>query len=131
MLSTCHFWSESVSITALHVEGADVGQTDWAQIAELYGALARIAPSPVVELNRAAAVGVAHGPSPGLELLAPLLADPRLASYQPLHAPHAELLRRAGDLSAAKRAYQEAIALSSNAVQRTKLEAHLRKLEHA
>jgi RNA polymerase sigma-70 factor (ECF subfamily) len=116
------------AITALQIEGADVGQTDWAQIADLYRELARIAPSPVVELNRAAAVGFAHGPSAGLELLAPLLADRRLAGYQPLHATHAELLRRAGDVSAAMRAYEEAIALSRNSVQRTELEARLRAL---
>src|ERR1039458_9280648 len=99
------------AITAVHVRGADTGTTDWKQIAELYRALGEIAPSPVVELNRAAAVGSAAGPQAGLELLEPLLTDPTLERYQPLHAAHADLLRRAGDPVAAARAYERAIAL--------------------
>ncbi|HEY3187119.1 MAG TPA: sigma-70 family RNA polymerase sigma factor, partial [Solirubrobacteraceae bacterium] len=82
------------AIAALHVGAPSSEETDWAQIAELYGALARLAPSPVVEVNRAVAVAFASGPAAGLELLAPLLADPGLERYQPLHAAHAELLRR-------------------------------------
>ena len=85
------------AITALHIEAADADDTDWAQIAELYGALAKLSRSPVVELNRAAALGFADGPRAGLAQLAPLLEDPALEHYQPLHAAHAELLRRAGD----------------------------------
>jgi RNA polymerase sigma-70 factor (ECF subfamily) len=103
--------------------------TDWTQIAELYGALAQIAPSPVVELNRAAAVAFATGPSAGLELLEPLLDDPALERYQPLYATHADMLRRAGDLSAARRAYERAIELSANVVERAELERRLRDLE--
>ena len=72
------------AITAVHVRGADTGTTDWERIAELYRALGQIAPSPVVELNRAAAVGFAVGPQAGLELLEPLLVDPALERYQPL-----------------------------------------------
>ena len=102
--------------------------TDWAQIAELYGALARLNPSPVVELNRAVAVGLADGPAAGLELLEPLLADPALERYQPLHAAHAELLSRAGDAEGAARAYERAIALSANAVERAELERRLAAL---
>jgi RNA polymerase sigma-70 factor (ECF subfamily) len=116
------------AITALHVQAPDAGATDWAQIAELYGALARMSPSPVVELNRAVAVGFAHGPEAGLELLAPLLADAALERYQPLHAAHAELLRRAGDTRAAARAYERAIALSANEIERAELERRLREL---
>lgn len=97
-------------------------QTDWAQIAELYGALARIAPSPVVELNRAVAVGFAAGPAAGLEVLEPLVREGALDGYQPLHAARAELLRRAGDRSGAAEAYRRAIALSANAVERAALE---------
>src|SRR5207302_10331236 len=76
------------AITALHIQGSDAGATDWEQIAELYRALARLSPSPVVELNRAAAVGFAAGPQAGLELLQPLLGDSALDDYQPLHATH-------------------------------------------
>jgi RNA polymerase sigma-70 factor, ECF subfamily len=118
------------AITALHVQSAE-GDTDWARIAELYGALASLAPSPVVELNRAAAVGYAHGPAAGLELLAPLLADPALERYQPLHAAHAELLRQAGDVPGAAAAYERAIALSANAVEREELERRMGALSKA
>ena len=117
------------AITAVHVRGAETGTTDWEQIAELYRALGEIAPSPVVELNRAAAVGFAVGPQAGLELLEPLLADPVLDSYQPLHAAHADLLRRAGDPVAAARAYERAIALSANAVERAELQLRLSTLD--
>ena len=117
------------AITALQIRGADTGTTDWEQIAELYGALGQIAPSPIVELNRAAAVGFAVGPEAGLELLEPLLADPALERYQPLHAAHADLLRRAGDPAAAARAYERAIALSANAVERAELHRRLSTLD--
>jgi RNA polymerase sigma-70 factor, ECF subfamily len=116
------------AITALHIQAPDTEATDWAQIAELYGALAQLQPSAVVELNRAAAVGFAHGHDAGLELLAPLLADAALERYQPLHAVHAELLRRAGDLDGAARAYERAIELSANAVERDELERRLEEL---
>jgi RNA polymerase sigma-70 factor (ECF subfamily) len=117
------------AITALHVQASDPDATDWPQIAELYGALAKLTPSPVVELNRAAAFGFAFGPDAGLELLEPLLEDPALERYQPLHAAHAELLRRAGDLAGAERAYERAIELSANAVERSELERRLHALK--
>jgi RNA polymerase sigma-70 factor (ECF subfamily) len=113
------------AITALQIQAPDAEKTDWAQIAELYGALARLNPSPVVELNRAVAVGLAEGPAAGLTLLESLLGDPALARYQPLYAAHAELLSRAGDASAAAGAYERAIALSANAVERAELERRL------
>jgi RNA polymerase sigma-70 factor (ECF subfamily) len=116
------------TIAAVHLDAADPEETDWAQIADLYGALATISPSPVVELNRAVAVGFVAGPQAGLELLGPLLADPRLERYQPLHAAHAELLRRSEDLAGAERAYRRAIALSTNAVERAELERRSREL---
>ena len=113
------------AITALQIQAPDTDATDWAQIAELYGALAGLNPSPVVELNRAVAVGLAAGPAAGLELLEPLLADPALERYQPLYAAHADLLSRAGDAAGAARAYERAIALSANAVERAELERRL------
>jgi RNA polymerase sigma-70 factor, ECF subfamily len=113
------------AITALQIQAPDAETTDWAQIATLYGALSRLNPSPVVELNRAVAVGLASGPTAGLAVLEPLLSDPLLERYQPLHAAHAELLSRAGDIAGAGRAYERAIALSANAVERTELERRL------
>ena len=113
------------AITTLQIQAPNTEATDWAQIAELYGALGRLNPSPVVELNRAVAVGLASGPAAGLELLESLLGDPALERYQPLHAAHAELLSRAGDTAGAARAYERAIALTANAVERAELERRL------
>jgi RNA polymerase sigma-70 factor (ECF subfamily) len=113
------------AITALQIQAPEAEATDWAQIAELYGALAALNPSPVVELNRAVAVGLASGPAAGLALLEPLLGDSALERYQPLHAAHAELLSRADDTAGARRAYERAIALSANAVERAELERRL------
>jgi RNA polymerase sigma-70 factor (ECF subfamily) len=113
------------AITALQIQAPDADATDWAQIAELYGALGRLNPSPVVELNRAVAVGLASGPAAGLELLEPLLGDPALERYQPLYAAHAELLSRGGDAAGAARAYERAIALTANTVERAELERRL------
>jgi RNA polymerase sigma-70 factor (ECF subfamily) len=113
------------AITALQIQAPDPEATDWPQIAELYGALAALNPSPVVELNRAVAVGLASGPAAGLALLEPLLGEPALERYQPLHAAHAELLSRAGDAAGAARAYERAIELTANAVERAELERRL------
>jgi RNA polymerase sigma-70 factor (ECF subfamily) len=109
------------AIAALHVDAPSEEAVDWAAIAELYGALGRLAPSPVVELNRAVAVGFAEGPEAGLALLAPLLDEPRMAAYAPLSAAHADLLRRAGDRDGARAAYDRAIALGGNAVELAEL----------
>jgi RNA polymerase sigma-70 factor, ECF subfamily len=109
------------AIDALHVEAPDPEETDWVQVAALYSRLAQLDPSPVVAVNRAAAVGFAAGPDDGLALLEPLLADPRLDRYPPLHAAHADLLRRAGDTEAAAAAYNRAAALTTNEVERDEL----------
>jgi RNA polymerase sigma-70 factor, ECF subfamily len=108
------------AIAALHVQAPSPGEVDWPQIAQLYGALAQLSRSPVVELNRAVAVGFAVGPQAGLALLDPL--GEQLADYQPLFAARAELLRRAGDADGARAAYARAIALSANTVERAELE---------
>ena len=112
------------AITARQMEE----EPDWRQIAELYGALAKLTPTAVVGLNRAVAVGFADGPRAGLELLSPLLHDPALERYQPLHAAHADLLKRAGDRQGARQAYQTAIRLSANEVERAELERRLQAL---
>ncbi len=113
------------AIAALHVRAPSPQETDWQQIADLYAALMRVAPSPVVAINHAVAVGFAAGPAAGLELLAALVDEPTLASYQPLHAARAELLRRAGHPADAAAAYRRAIELSGNAVERAELERRL------
>lgn len=109
------------AISALHATAPTAAATDWAQIAALYDRLAALAPSPVVDVNRAVAVAYAGRPQDGLAILAPLLADARLASYQPLHVAHAELLQRAGRRDAAIAAYDRAIALTVNAPERAEL----------
>jgi len=109
------------AIAALHAEAPSWDATDWPQIAALYGELHRLAPSPVVTINRAAALALADGPHVGLALLATLDGDERLDRYQPLHATRAELLARAGDLDRATAAYRRAIDLTDNAAQRRAL----------
>jgi RNA polymerase sigma-70 factor (ECF subfamily) len=116
------------AITALQIRGADEGETDWAQIVQLYGALNALRPSAVIEVNHAAAIGFARGPQAGLDSLAPLLADPRLVHYQPLHATHADLLLRAGNHVEAAAAYSRAIELTGNEVERAELKRRLQTL---
>jgi RNA polymerase sigma-70 factor, ECF subfamily len=110
------------AIAALHARAPSFAETDWAQIALLYRALARHAPSPVVEVNRAVAVGLADGPRAGLAVLEPILASGALAGYGPLHAAHADLLERAGDAEGARAAWARAIAATENAALRAELE---------
>ena len=116
------------AVAALHAEAPDWASTDWHQIAALYHELTRRERSPVVAVNHAVAAGLARGPHEGLRLLAPLLHDPRLAAYQPLHAAHAALLEQGGQTARARAAYERAIALSGNAVERAELERRLAAL---
>ena len=88
----------------------------------LYGELARRAPSPVIEINRAVAVGMADGPRAGLKILQPVLAAGPLAGYAPLHAAHADLLDRAGETAAATAAWARAIEATANGPLRDELE---------
>ncbi|MFC7496185.1 MULTISPECIES: RNA polymerase sigma factor [unclassified Nocardioides] len=118
------------AIAALHAEAPHWDATDWPQIAALYGELSRLSPSPVVTINRAAALAMADGPHVGLALLAGLDADERLDRYQPLHATRAELLARAGDADGAAIAYRRAIELTQNAAEREALEARSRRIRH-
>ncbi len=108
------------AIAALHAVAPSVDETDWPQIAALYGVLVQIAPGPVVALNRAVAIAMADGPRAGLARLEPL-AEP-LAAYHPFHAARAELLRRAGDVGEAAGAYDRAIALATNGRERAAIE---------
>jgi len=110
------------AIAALHTTAADAASTDWIEIAALYAELDRTTLSPVIRINRAAALAFAGSPEAGLELIRPLLDDPRLTTYAPLHAAHAELLRRTGSPDAATTAYDRAIAATSNAVERAELQ---------
>jgi RNA polymerase sigma-70 factor (ECF subfamily) len=110
------------AIAACHAQSPTAGATDWPQIAALYGELARVTGSPVVELNRAVAVAMADGPGAGLALLEPLSASGALAGYHHLPAARADLLRRAAHWGEAVAAYDEALALVANAPERRFLE---------
>ena len=110
------------AIAALHAAATSADDVNWPRIADLYGLLARIAPSPVVTVNRAVAVGRADGPRAALALLQPVLADGRLADYAPLHAAHADLLERAGDAAGAVAAWRRAAELSRNPAEQAALE---------
>jgi RNA polymerase sigma-70 factor, ECF subfamily len=109
------------AVAALHAQAPSFEATDWAQIAALYGELARRSPSPVIDVNRAVAVGLADGPLAGLAILAPVLASGELDDYGPLHTAHADLLDRAGRTDAATAAWTRAIEATDNAVLRDAL----------
>jgi RNA polymerase sigma-70 factor, ECF subfamily len=109
------------AIAALHAAATSADDVNWPRIADLYGLLFRIAPSPVVTVNRAVAVGRADGPRTALALLRPVLDDGRLDDYAPLHAAHADLLDRAGDAAAATVAWQRAAELSRNPAEQAAL----------
>jgi RNA polymerase sigma-70 factor, ECF subfamily len=111
------------SIAAEHARATAPDATDWARIASLYGVLAILQPSPVVDLNRAVAVAMADGPSVGL-LLMDELAD-RLDGYHLFHSSRADLLRRLGRREEAATAYRAALALATNPAERTFLERRL------
>ncbi|HEY8238228.1 MAG TPA: RNA polymerase sigma factor [Candidatus Limnocylindrales bacterium] len=117
------------AIAALHDAATTPGATDWAQIAALYGRLANLTPSPVVELNRAVAIAMAEGPAAGLELLDAIADDERLATYQYFHSARADLLRRLGRRPAAAEAYRRAIELTSNEIERAFLTRRLAEVE--
>jgi RNA polymerase sigma-70 factor (ECF subfamily) len=116
------------AISALHAQASQAGETDWAQIAALYGELARRTPSPVIELNRAVALGMAHGPLYGLRLLAEMQLEQALGGYHLYHAARADLLRRAGQREEARAAYGHALALCQNRSERSFLSRRLAEL---
>jgi RNA polymerase sigma-70 factor, ECF subfamily len=116
------------AVVALHAEAASPTDTDWPQIAALYGELARIHPSPVVQLNGAVAVGMSEGPRRGLALIDELGASGELDRYHLFHAARADMLRRLGDFEAAADAYRRALTLMANGVERAYLERRLAAL---
>jgi RNA polymerase sigma-70 factor, ECF subfamily len=110
------------AIASVHARADDYAQTDWPQIATLYGELAALNPSPVVELNRAAAVAMATGPENGLALIDRIEG---LESYHLLHAARADLLRRLGRRAEASGSYERALSLTTNETERRYLRQRL------
>ena len=110
------------AIAACHAGARTAAETDWARIASLYESLARLVPSPVVQLNRAVALGMASGPAAGLALADTLVAEPSLARYHLLPAVRGDLLAKVGRLDEARREFERAASLTQNARERELLQ---------
>jgi RNA polymerase sigma factor (sigma-70 family) len=109
------------AIAACHARAATAAETDWARIAALYGTLASLAPSPVVELNRAVALAMAYGPQAGLDLADTLTGEPALAGYHLLPSVRGDLLEKLGRRDEARAEFERAAALTRNARERALL----------
>ena len=116
------------AIAAVHAEAPNPAATDWAQIVALYDLLARIEPSPVVELNRAVAVAMRDGPSAGLSMIDALLARGDLANYHLAHSARADLCRRLGRTAEARVSYERALSLTQQDPERRFLKKRLAEL---
>lgn len=114
------------AIAACHARATTPEDTDWAHIADLYAALARVNPSPVVELNRAVAVSMAHGPAAALDLVDHLADDPALARYHLLPAVRGDLLTKLGRHTEAHHEFTRAADLTRNARERALLRQRAR-----
>ena len=114
------------AIAAEHASAERAADTDWTRIADLYGLLVGVTPSPVIELNRAVAVAMVDGPAPGLDLIERIEG---LDRYHLLHAARGDLLARLGRADEAAAAYRRALELASQPVERRFLEGRLSALE--
>jgi predicted RNA polymerase sigma factor len=110
------------AIAACHARAMTAAETDWPRIVALYDAVAQLAPSPVVELNRAVAVGMAFGPAAGLDLVDALVAEPSLTSYYLLPAVRGDLLRKLGRSEEARAEFERGAALTENVRERELLQ---------
>jgi RNA polymerase sigma-70 factor (ECF subfamily) len=113
------------AIAAVHAEAPSAAATDWAQIVGLYDVLLRAEPSPIVELNRAAAVAMRDGPAAGLALIDAILARGDLSDYHLAHSARADLCRRLGRMAEARTSYERALGLARQAPERRFLERRL------
>ena len=115
------------SIAACHARARTADQTDWARIVALYGELAQLMPSPVVELNRAVAVSMASGPAAGLDLVDALTSEPALKNYHLLPSVRGDLLMKLGRRDEARPEFERAASLTKNARERELLLARARR----
>ena len=129
-LSTRRFGAYTIqaAISAVHAGAAQAAATDWAEIVGLYDVLARIDPSPIVELNRAVAVAMRDGPAAGLTLIDAILARGDLTDYRLAHAARADLCRRLGRTADARAAYERALELTRQDTERRFIERRLAEL---
>jgi len=118
MATTVPYILPKASIAACHGRARRAQDTDWEQMAALYDALAQLAPSPVVELNRAVAVAMAFGPAAGLELVDALIARGELGGYHLAQSVRGDLLKKLGRLAEARAEFERAAALTRNARER-------------
>lgn len=116
------------AIAAVHAEAESAAETDWPQIVGLYDVLRRVDPSPVVALNRAAAVGMRDGPAAGLTAIEAVLGQGGLDDYHLAHAARADMQRRLGLVDAARASYQRALEIARQPAERRFLEARLARL---
>jgi RNA polymerase sigma factor (sigma-70 family) len=116
------------AIAACHARSPSSAETDWARIASLYATLAEVAPSPVVELNRAVAVAQAEGPAAALAIVERLRGEPSMRRYQWLPGVHGDLLEKLGRKAEAREAFLEAASLAGNARERELMEERARAL---
>jgi len=116
------------AIAAVHAEAPSPEATDWGQIVALYDVLLRADPSPIVELNRAAAIAMRDGPAAGLGIVDAILARGELADYQLAHAAQADFLRRLGRFDESRTAYERALALTRQEPQRRFIERRLAEI---
>jgi RNA polymerase sigma-70 factor, ECF subfamily len=119
------------AIAAVHAEARTAAETDWRQIVGLYDVLARAEPSPVVELNRAAAIAMRDGPEAGLAIIDQILARGQLVDYQFAHSARADLLRRLGRKPEAIAAYERALQLARQEPEQRFLQRRLREVSSA
>ena len=117
------------AIAAVHAAAPDAAATDWARIVALYDVLARVVPSPVIDLNRAVAVAMRDGPEAGLALIDRLLTQGELAEYHLAHSARADFCRRLGRSDDAVASYRKALALARQEPERRFLEGRLRELD--
>jgi RNA polymerase sigma-70 factor (ECF subfamily) len=117
------------AIAAVHAEAESVAVTDWRQIVALYNQLARIQPSPVVQLNRAVAIAMRDGPEAGLAHIDAVLERGELANYYLAHSARAEMFRRLGRTAEAKSSYERALALTQQEPERQFLQDRIRQLK--
>ncbi len=122
-------YSLQAAIAAVHAEAPNAATTDWAQIVGLYDVLARVEPSPVVELNRAVAMAMRDGPEAGLALIDTIIARGDLADYHLAHSARADLCRRLGRTMEARASYKRALALTLQEPERRFLERRLDELK--
>lgn len=123
------FYALQAAIAACHARAESAASTDWRRIAQLYAELARLVRSPVIELNRAVAVGMAEGPQAGLDVLDQIAGEPALSAYHHLPAVRGDLLQKLGRLVEARQAFEAAAHLATNGRERALMQRRAAALE--